>query len=86
MGYIPFLNKYHPIYPHKSLQKLAELYGPVVGFYLGPSQPVIVVSGFDAVREALNNRDLDGRPSNAARLERSFNQRLGMIINRTQHS
>ena len=41
--------------------KLSDKYGEVVGFYLGPNQPVISVCG-GAVREALRNCDLGERP------------------------
>jgi methyl farnesoate epoxidase / farnesoate epoxidase len=81
VGYIPFLSKLDPEYPHLALKKLSDHYGPVTGFYLGPSQPFISVCGYQAVREALYNEDLAGRPSNAARRERTFGQRLGVIHN-----
>lgn len=81
MGYIPFLSKLDAEYPHLALKKLSDHYGPVTGFYLGPSQPFISVCGYQAVREALYNEDLAGRPSNAARRERTFGQRLGVIHN-----
>ena len=37
------------------------MYGPVVGAFAGHSQPVILISGSEAVREALLNRNFDGR-------------------------
>lgn len=79
-GYIPFLSKLDPKYPHLGLKRLGERYGPVTGFYLGPSQPFISVCGYEAVKEALYNDDLIGRPSNAARRERTFGQKLGQMI------
>lgn len=80
-GYIPFLSKLDPEYPHLGLIKLADQYGPVTGFYLGPSQPFISVCGYEAIKEALYNDDLAGRPDNAARRERTFGQRLGVVHN-----
>lgn len=77
VGFIPFLSKLDPVYPHMALKKLGDKYGPVTGFYLGPSQPFISVCGYEAVKEALNNDDLIGRPDNAARRERTFGRRLG---------
>ena len=40
--------------------RLAYIYGPVTGFYLGPCQPFVSVSGAAAVRVALLNDDLAG--------------------------
>lgn len=48
--------------PHQAIQKLAKRYGEVTGFYLG-RRPIIVISGMDAIREALMRQDLGGRPS-----------------------
>ncbi|EFX83960.1 hypothetical protein DAPPUDRAFT_47261 [Daphnia pulex] len=62
------------------MQKLARTYGPVTGFYLGPTQPMISVVGTEAVREALQNNDLNGRPSGAILLSRTFGERLGLIF------
>ena len=45
------------------MMKLAEKYGPVTAFYLGPSQAVVSVCGFDAVREALRNPDVVRKPN-----------------------
>lgn len=59
------------------MQRLSEIYGPVVGFYLGPNQPVISVCGYDAVKEALQNEDLNGRPSNELIETRTFGKKLG---------
>jgi methyl farnesoate epoxidase/farnesoate epoxidase len=63
----------------KTMQKLAKTYGPVTGFYLGPTQPFISVVGAQAVREALQNGDLSGRPSGAILLSRTFGERLGKL-------
>lgn len=61
------------------MHKLSEIYGPVVGFYLGPKQPVISVCGYDAVKEALQNDDLNGRPSNELIETRTFGKKLGTV-------
>ncbi|MPC76280.1 Methyl farnesoate epoxidase [Portunus trituberculatus] len=60
VGYLPYLN---PHLPHKQLWGLSSTYGPVVGLYFG-TQPVVVVNGWEAVKEALLNDDLNGRPEN----------------------
>jgi len=57
--------------------KLSEIYGPVVGFYMGPTQPLISVCGYEAVKEALHNDDLSGRPHLAAARERTYGKDLG---------
>ena len=62
------------------MKKLSQIYGPVTAYYAGPSQLFISVCGYEAVREALNNPDLDGRPDTAARRERNFGKRLGNKI------
>ena len=76
LGYAPFLSKHHPIFSHLALQSLSKIYGPVVGFYMG-TQPFVSVCGNEAVREALNNDDLNGRPSNATLRARYFHKKLG---------
>lgn len=79
LGYAPYINEHHPTYPFIALEKLAEIHGPVVGFYLGP-KAFISVCGYEAVREAFLNEDLNGRPSNAVVQFRTFHQRLGNQI------
>lgn len=78
VGYIPFLKKHHAT-PYKALIKLSETYGPVTGFYMGLNL-TISVCGYEAVKEALNNDDLNGRPDTAARRARTFNKRLGFMF------
>jgi hypothetical protein len=78
VGYIPFL-KNHDAKPYKALIKLSQIYGPVTGFYMGPSFTVSVC-GYEAVVEALHNEDLNGRPDSAARRERTFGKRLGELF------
>jgi methyl farnesoate epoxidase / farnesoate epoxidase len=75
LGYIPFIKKHDPVYPFRAMIKLSEMYGPVVGFYMGPTQPLISVCGHEAVKEALHNDDLNGRPSLVAR--RTYGADLG---------
>jgi hypothetical protein len=60
--------------PHKAIGNLAHKYGEVAGFYLGRA-PVVLVSGLAAIREALNNPDLQGRPTTA--IHRLENKKLG---------
>lgn len=60
LGYLPYLSQYNAKYLHKSLAKLGDIYGPVAGFYLGPWQPFVSVTGAEAVREALLNEHLAG--------------------------
>lgn len=62
------------------LQKLAKTYGPVTGFYVGPTQSLISVAGQKAVKEALHNDDLNGRPDGTIFRSRTFGQSLGKII------
>lgn len=62
------------------MKKLAKTYGPVAGFYVGPNQPFISVVGPQAVKEALHNDDLNGRPSNSVILARTFGEKLGLSM------
>jgi len=80
VGYIPFFGRLHPEYPFKGLMKLAEEYGPVAAFYMGPSQVFVSVCGFEACQEALRNSDLDGRPDSAALRARTCDERLGVTF------
>ena len=77
MGYIkPLLSQKEPF--NKAMQKLAKIYGPVTGFYLGPTQPLISVVGQEAAREALLNKDLNGRPSGTLLRSITFGKKLGI--------
>jgi methyl farnesoate epoxidase/farnesoate epoxidase len=80
LGYAPFLPRLDPKRPHNALQILSKTYGPVTGFYLGPCQPFVGVVGIDAVKEALHNDDLNGRPGTQVILSRSWGERLGSIL------
>lgn len=81
-GYAPFVAEHDPLYPFKAMEKLAEMYGPVVGFYMGPLQPFISVCGNEAVREASSNEDLNGRPQLASIQARTFYEKLGILLRR----
>lgn len=78
LGFAPFLPKNEPFF--RAMQKLAKIYGPVSGFYLGPALPFISVDGKKAVKEALNNNDLNGRPSGTLIISRTFGEKLGNFI------
>ena len=62
------------------MKKMSEVYGPVTGIYLGLS-PVISVCSHEAVKEALLNEDLNGRPHSSITLARNFGEQLGKRIN-----
>ena len=53
--------------PHEAAGKLARKYGDVVGLYLG-EQPIVLISGVSAIKEALNKYQLQGRPGGNHRL------------------
>ncbi len=80
LGYAPFLSSWDPKYPHKALKKLSDVYGPVTAIYLGLSPPIISVCGHEAVKEALFNEDLNGRPQVASTLGRTFWEQLGKSL------
>lgn len=79
VGYAPFMMRLNPKKPYKGLQKLAAKYGPVTGFYVGPRTPFISVCGAKAVKEALHNDDLIGRPDSWVILNRTFGEPLGIF-------
>jgi hypothetical protein len=81
LGFAPFFPTNKPFF--STLQKMAKKYGPVIGFYLGPTQPFISVDGKQAAKEALLNNDLNGRPSGTVIISRSFGEKRGNLI-RTQ--
>ena len=64
----------------RAMKKMSEVYGPVTGIYLGLS-PVISVCSHEAVKEALLNEDLNGRPHSSITLARNFGEQLGKRIN-----
>lgn len=77
VGYLPFFSSWDPQYPHKAMKKMGEVFGPVVGTYVGPTQPIISVSGHEAIKEVMLNDDLSGRPELAIMMARTFGERLG---------
>ncbi|XP_050382845.1 cytochrome P450 736A117-like [Argentina anserina] len=56
---LPVIGNLHQLglYPHRSLQALAQRYGPLMLLHFG-SKPVLVVSSSEAAREILKNHDL----------------------------
>ena len=85
LGYAPFFPRLDPKRPHNALQILSKTYGAVTGFYLGPCQPFVGVVGIDAVKEALHNDDLNGRPGTPVILSRSWGEKLGSILIEIRH-
>lgn len=83
LGYLPFLTSWDAKYPHKAMEKMAKVYGPVTGLFLGPSPPVVSVCGHEAVKEALINDDLNGRPISPISLARTFGEQLGKFLNQS---
>ena len=78
MGYISFaLQRKNP---YKTIQELGKIYGPVVGFFLGPKLPLISVCGAKAVKEALQNDDFLDRPDNWVIRDRTFGENLGKNV------
>jgi hypothetical protein len=75
IGNVPEM-KLSKLLPHKAIGNLAHKYGEVAGFYLGPS-PMVLVSGLAAIREALNNPELQGRPTSA--INKLENKKLGEV-------
>ncbi|KAK4014855.1 hypothetical protein OUZ56_027365 [Daphnia magna] len=80
VGYLPFFSSWDPQYPHKAMKKISEVYGPVVGLYVGPSRPVISVCSHEAMKEAMLNDDLNGRPDSAVMMARTFGEKLGIMF------
>jgi len=77
VGAIRAVTKADPVYPFRAMINMSKIYGPVVGFYLGPRQAFVSVCGYEATKEALLNEDLNARPNLASIRERTFNKRLG---------
>nr|QST15064.1 CYP370A2 protein [Diaphanosoma celebensis] len=80
VGYLPFLGRWDREYQYRAMANLAKFYGPVTAFYLGNSYATISVCGPEAVREALLNKDLDGRPVFDSMKARTYGQRLGLMF------
>ena len=82
MGCLPYLKRKDPTYIYKAFVKFSKEYGPVVGLYFGPFQPFVSVCGYEAVKEALYNEDLNGRANSSVDKMRSYGQRLGIYTSR----
>lgn len=63
-----------------AMPELSRRFGPVVGFFLGPSQPVIAVCSREVAKEALLNTDLDGRPDHFNVTSLTFGEKLGKSV------
>ncbi|KAL6440501.1 hypothetical protein ACFW04_003193 [Cataglyphis niger] len=60
--------------------RLADIYGPIVGLKLGIAEPLIIVSGRDAVVEMMGRSEFDGRPDGFIFKHRSGGERRGIIF------
>lgn len=60
--------------------QLANKYGPVVGLRLGFGNPLIIISGYNAVMEMLNRREFDGRPNGFIFSHRTHGKKRGVIF------
>lgn len=60
-----------------AMPELGRRYGAVVGFFLGPCQPVIAICSREVAKEALLNPDLDGRPEHLNVTSLTFGEKLG---------
>lgn len=63
--------------PHEVMGTFYHKYGEITGFYMG-RQPLILVSGPDAIREALNKPEFQGRPTSA--IHKLENRKLGVVF------
>lgn len=61
---------------HLAAMALHKIYGPVVGLKLGFSR-VVLVAGYDKVKEACRNELLDGRPDGLFFRMRGFGELYG---------
>jgi len=67
VGSMPTLSKLDPV-PHLGFHTLTEMFGPVVRIVIGV-QNMLVLGGFEEMKEAMNNELLDDRsPSGTANL------------------
>lgn len=85
IGFLPKLemkdSKGETIKVYQYLTNLTKIYGPVMGLFMGPLQTcVISVNGSEAVKEALNNPDLDGRPDTPLNRGRTGGLGLGKAL------
>jgi len=60
--------------------RLADIYGPIVGLKLGIAEPLIIVSGKDAVIEMMSRPQFDGRPNGFVHKLRTGGKRRGVLF------
>lgn len=60
--------------------RLADTYGPIVGLKLGTAEPLIIISGRDAVIEMMSRPEFDGRPHGFLYKHRTGGERRGVIF------
>ncbi|XP_034952123.1 methyl farnesoate epoxidase-like [Chelonus insularis] len=60
--------------------QLAKEYGSVVGLRLGLADPLIIVSGRDAVMEVLRRSEFDGRPNDFMFTRRTMGKKRGILF------
>ncbi|KAK0092734.1 hypothetical protein PV326_000713 [Microctonus aethiopoides] len=60
--------------------QLAKEYGPVVGLRLGLADPLIIVSGRQAVMEMLGRSEFDGRPNGFIFSHRTMGEKRGILF------
>ncbi|XP_012532562.1 methyl farnesoate epoxidase isoform X5 [Monomorium pharaonis] len=60
--------------------RLADIYGPIVGLKLGLAEPLIIVSGKDAVIEMMSQSQFDGRPNGFIHKLRTGGKRKGVMF------
>ncbi|XP_015114454.1 methyl farnesoate epoxidase [Diachasma alloeum] len=60
--------------------QLAKQYGSVVGLRLGLADPLIIVSGREAVMEMLGRQEFDGRPNGFIFAHRTMGERRGVLF------
>ncbi|XP_065208483.1 methyl farnesoate epoxidase-like isoform X2 [Planococcus citri] len=86
-SWLPFLGCFLQIrnihakkpYYHLVWAQMQQMYGPVVGLKLGMNK-VIVVSGYEAVQQAMFKTDFQGRPDGFCFRLRTMGQRLGLVF------
>ncbi|PSN45971.1 hypothetical protein C0J52_09763 [Blattella germanica] len=62
---------------YEVIEKFAQKHGEVMGFYIART-PVVVISGVDAIREALIKPELQARPEHE--VHKFEKRRLGLVI------
>ncbi|KAG8038495.1 hypothetical protein G9C98_006191 [Cotesia typhae] len=64
----------------KAWCELAKEYGAVVGLRLGLADPMIIVSGREAVMEMLGRSEFDGRPNGFIFTHRTMGEKRGILF------